>query len=70
MLMFSKCSAARAIANGLCYYAFYAHNPTNNIVVAAAVADVTWCVCNPSPFSKILLAYKHTLDPRSWTLIL
>jgi hypothetical protein len=49
VLMLLKCSAAGAIANGLCYYAFYAHHPTNNTVVAAAVADVAWCVGSPSP---------------------
>jgi len=37
-------SAAGAIANGLCYYAFYADYPKTGTVVAAAVADVTWLV--------------------------
>ncbi|KAN0112396.1 hypothetical protein V8E51_005347 [Hyaloscypha variabilis] len=38
------CSVAGAIANGLCYYAFYAHHPITNTVIAAAVADVSWCI--------------------------
>jgi hypothetical protein len=37
-------SAAGAIANGLCYYAFYADYPMTGTVVAAAVADLTWLV--------------------------
>jgi len=37
-------SAAGAIANGLCYYAFYADYPKTGTVVAAAVADVTWLI--------------------------
>jgi hypothetical protein len=39
-------SVAGAIANGLCYYAFYADYPTTGTVVAAAFADVTWLVSN------------------------
>ncbi|KAF3920954.1 hypothetical protein ABW20_dc0107987 [Dactylellina cionopaga] len=37
-------SAACAVANGLCYYAFYADNPTNSRAVAAAFADVFWFI--------------------------
>ncbi len=37
-------SVAGAIANGLCYYAFYADYAKNGTVVAAAVADLTWLV--------------------------
>ncbi|KAH6675912.1 hypothetical protein B0J14DRAFT_374150 [Halenospora varia] len=37
-------SAAGSIANGLCYYAFYARYPTTGTVVAAAVADVAWLI--------------------------
>jgi hypothetical protein len=37
-------SAAGAIANGLCYYAFYADYPKTGTVVAAAVADVAWLI--------------------------
>ena len=37
-------SAAGAIANGLCYYAFYATYPKTGTVVAAAVADIAWLV--------------------------
>ncbi|TFK77461.1 hypothetical protein BDN72DRAFT_44765 [Pluteus cervinus] len=35
-------SAAGAIANGLCYYAFYSDYPTRNRVVAGAFADIAW----------------------------
>jgi hypothetical protein len=37
-------SVAGAIANGLCYYAFYADYPKTGTVVAAAVADIAWLV--------------------------
>lgn len=37
-------SAANAIADGLCYYAFYAENPTTPTAVAAAFADLFWLV--------------------------
>jgi hypothetical protein len=37
-------SAACAIANGLCYYAFYADYPQIPTVVAGAFADVMWLV--------------------------
>ncbi|KAH8900502.1 hypothetical protein GQ53DRAFT_632965 [Thozetella sp. PMI_491] len=38
------CSAAGAVANGLCYYAFYCDFPTANVAVASAVADLMWMV--------------------------
>ena len=44
-------SAAGAIANGLCYYAFYAHYATTGTVVAAAVADTAWLVSLLLPVS-------------------
>lgn len=37
-------SAAAAIANGLCYYAFYAHYSQTNTIVAAAFADIFWLI--------------------------
>lgn len=38
-------SAASAIANGLCFYAFYAHGvPTKNKVAASVFADLFWLV--------------------------
>lgn len=37
-------SVAGAIANGLCYYAFYSNHSTSREVVAAAIADITWLV--------------------------
>lgn len=37
-------SAACALANGLCYYAFYTHYPTTSTVVASAFADIFWMV--------------------------
>lgn len=47
-------SAAGAIANGLCYYAFYANYSTEPSVIAGAFADVMWLVslhaaCNKRP---------------------
>jgi len=41
-------SVAGATANGLCYYAFYAHYPEVNTAVASAVADVAWLVSRAS----------------------
>ena len=43
-------SAAGSIANGLCYYAFYAHYGTTGTVVAAAVADTAWLLSLLLPF--------------------
>jgi len=38
------CSVACAIANGMCYYAFYADYSTTPTVIAGATADVAWLV--------------------------
>ncbi|KAH8661112.1 hypothetical protein BGZ61DRAFT_499586 [Ilyonectria robusta] len=37
-------SAACALANGLCYYAFYADYPAVNTAVASAFADLAWLI--------------------------
>jgi hypothetical protein len=37
-------SATCAIADGLCYYAFYANYPITQTAVAAAAADFFWLV--------------------------
>jgi hypothetical protein len=37
-------SVAGSLANGLCYYAFYADYPKTGTVIAAAIADVSWLV--------------------------
>ncbi|KAH6651646.1 hypothetical protein BKA67DRAFT_571487 [Truncatella angustata] len=37
-------SAACAIANGLCYYAFYSDFPTTNTAVASGFADFFWLI--------------------------
>ena len=37
-------SAAGALANGMCYYAFYASYPIPSQAVASAIADVCWLV--------------------------
>jgi hypothetical protein len=41
-------SAAAAIANGLCYYAFYADHGSTATLVAAGFADIMWLVSSPS----------------------
>lgn len=42
-------SASGAIANGLCYYAFYdERNPVMNRAVASVFADITWMVSTRS----------------------
>jgi hypothetical protein len=40
-------SVAMAVANGLCYYAFYADNAVTNKAVASAFADIFWLVGDP-----------------------
>jgi hypothetical protein len=42
-------SAAAAVANGLCYYAFYADYPLRQTMAAAAIADVMWLVSAEMP---------------------
>lgn len=42
-------SAASAIADGLCYYAFYADHPKTPTAVASAFADIFWMVCSCYP---------------------
>lgn len=37
-------SIAGAVANGLCYYAFYSDYPRVNTAAASAIADVAWLV--------------------------
>jgi hypothetical protein len=37
-------SAAGAIANGLCYYAFYADYAISSTIAAAAIGDIMWLV--------------------------
>jgi hypothetical protein len=51
-------SAAGALANGLCYYAFYADYPEVNTAVASAFADVAWLVSEP-PFPAYLPRVKR-----------
>ncbi|KAH8812226.1 hypothetical protein F5884DRAFT_784797 [Xylogone sp. PMI_703] len=50
-------SAAGAIANGLCYYAFYADYPKTGTAVAGAMADISWLVqeAGMSFYSYIIL---------------
>ena len=38
------CSVACAIANGMCFYAFYADYSTTPTVIAGATADFAWLV--------------------------
>jgi hypothetical protein len=38
-------SVACAVANGLCYYAFYAEHSIRQRVVASVFADIFWLVC-------------------------
>jgi hypothetical protein len=47
-------SAACAIADGLCYYAFYANYPTTQTAVAAVFADFFWLVSRDSIISAML----------------
>lgn len=51
-------SAAGAVANGLCYYAFYDEtNGKTNQAVASAFADLLWMVCRWFP--RLVLDLKH-----------
>lgn len=40
-------SVAMAVANGLCYYAFYTDHPVANIAAASVSADLFWLVSEP-----------------------
>lgn len=40
-------SVATAVANGMCFYAFYADYPMVNTAVASAFGDVCWLVGRP-----------------------
>ncbi|KAF3394451.1 hypothetical protein F1880_004787 [Penicillium rolfsii] len=58
-------SIACAVANGLCYYAFYAEHPTQQQVVASVFADIFWLIqeAGLSFYSYQILV--HTLKHRS-----
>jgi hypothetical protein len=48
-------SAACAVANGLCYYAFYLEgNPKDGTLVAAAAADIMWLVSGLTSLLSLL----------------
>jgi hypothetical protein len=59
-------SAACAVANGLCYYAFYTTYPVVNKAAASAFTDLLWLVqeAGLSFYSYIIL--KHVLKNRRW----
>ncbi len=57
-------SAAGAVANGLCYYAFYADYPVANTAVASVFADLTWLVSVPR-YVPEMEASNLTLHPGS-----
>ncbi|KAJ5363639.1 uncharacterized protein N7496_009352 [Penicillium cataractarum] len=58
-------SIACAVANGLCYYAFYAEYPTRQRVVASVFADIFWLIqeAGLSFYSYQILV--HTLKDRA-----
>jgi hypothetical protein len=62
-------SVAGAIANGLCYYAFYADYPTTGTVVAAAFADITWLV-GDTCYGNLIPAKIIDIGSRSGIIIL
>lgn len=62
-------STACAIANGLCYYAFYADYPKTGTVAAAAVADIAWLVSRTRTLYLCLLT-NSAIDPGSRSLLL
>ncbi|KAM6516762.1 hypothetical protein FALCPG4_014935 [Fusarium falciforme] len=71
-------SAAGAIANGLCYYAFYAEgNPTKGKAVASAFADLLWLVqeAGLSFYSYVILSRVlrngrwHVFASLFWTIM-
>ncbi|EEU37095.1 hypothetical protein NW767_008692 [Fusarium falciforme] len=62
-------SAAGAIANGLCYYAYYdLSNPIKGQAIASAIADVLWMVqeAGLSFYSYIILS--RVLRNRQWVI--
>lgn len=53
---------ACAIANGLCYYAFYADYPVVNKAIASGFADFFWLVCLPDMHDiKLVMFLVHPL---------
>ena len=62
-------SAACALSNGLCFYAFYTDTPVANRVVAAAVADIAWGVSISYCTLHILVALIE-IDTRGRTFLL
>ncbi|PVH67728.1 hypothetical protein DL98DRAFT_662504 [Cadophora sp. DSE1049] len=72
-------SAACAVANGLCYYAFYVEgNPKDGRLVAAAAADIMWLVQEVGLSFYSCLILIHVLRRRArvtflslfWTLMI
>ncbi|KAK8113293.1 hypothetical protein PG984_013819 [Apiospora sp. TS-2023a] len=53
-------STATALANGLCYFAFYTEYPKTNTIVASSFADVFWLFYNNS-----VLVPKADVGPRA-----
>lgn len=65
-------SAASAVANGLCYYAWYMDSGKASTASAYAVADILWMVSRSSwgPASLGSLTDTHIKGPRGWAVFL
>jgi hypothetical protein len=66
-------SAACAIANGMCYYAFHANYPQISTAVAGAFADVIWLVSVYDEGLKQKSCGRSLIvvsDTRSWNVLL
>lgn len=58
--------AARALANGLCFFAFYSEYGLAGRIAASAVADISWLVRSPAHLTTVprcRLLHVRTLKP-------
>ena len=63
-------SAACAIANGLCYYAFYADYPIPSQVAAGVFADLFWLVSGTFGRALPCPILTSKIDTRGWPFLL
>lgn len=56
-------SVAAAMANGLCFYAFYMNYPIRNRIAASVFADIFWLVSLQSAFPLLVCAWRFDSKP-------
>ena len=60
-------SVATAVANGMCFYAFYSDYPVTKTAVASAFADIFWLVGCPPFLSLVAVTPSHKTNTTSNT---